>query len=327
MPSIPNQLMRLLVSFIPCICLCSSLEASEIEFGACPELLATIQADGSVTAGSLKNLKQAYRAGEKLRVGWEIDWDHDGRIDITHWADASFLSEYKGTIGTQIASIRRQIPDPDSAAVGLDPGGAIWTGLIDTRGRLQGSYDDGEIKEQKVRSHWCATASSDRARDCASSKWRLAYHHDNDGSPIKGNKERLFDAVRRGYPIRLAWGVRSSSDPTASTAHAVDPVFVSLMRGDHLFAQLPEHIAQLSYWQPSQAQFDEPRIMWRGLIGTDGSFDAAWIDRATGETVKRHPQRAKVAWFYYGPIARCDNNQPVDLETLEGVIRATEKIQ
>lgn len=298
-------------------------EASTVGFGACPALLATIEPDASVSAGSLNALTNAYRAGQKIRVGWELDWDQDGSVDITHWANADFLSEFEGTIATQIPSIRRQIPRPGEARIAL-AAETTWTGLIDSRGRLYGAYDGDKATERRVRTHWCLADSPARAEgtSCASSQWRLAYHHDNEGMVVAGDKDVLFNALRKGYPIRLAWGVRSSKNPEISTAHAIEPVFVSLMRGEHLFAQLPEHIAQTSYWSPTDTRFDDPKVMWRGLIGTDGSFDAAWIDRASGETLDRRPQRAKVAWFYYGPKSECDENQPVDLEVHEGVVHA-----
>lgn len=27
--------------------------------------------------------------------------------------------------------------------------------------------------------------------------------------------------------------------------------------------------------------------MWRGLVGTNGAFDTVWVDRASGEKVRR----------------------------------------
>lgn len=325
MLSTRTPILFLLISISINAAIAGAPEVSTVPFGSCPTLLATIEPDGSVTSGSLDALKSAYRTGQQIRIGWEMDWDRDGKVDITHWANADFLSEFEGTIATQLSSVRRQVPRPGEATITLSAA-TTWTGLIDTSGRLQGAYDGGEPKEHRVRAHWCAAHNPEPAKlhACASSLWRLAFHHDNEGNGVAGEKATLFNALMKGYPLRLAWGVRSSKDSTISIAHAVDPAFVSLMQNEHLFAQLPEHIAQTSYWQPTETRFDDPKIMWRGLIGTNGSFDAAWIDRTTGETVIRRSQRAQVAWFYYGPAETCDSNQPVELEVTGGVIRATE---
>lgn len=285
-------------------------------FGACPEHLATIEPDGSVSTGSVELLKAAYRAGHHIRVGWELDWDQDGITDITHWANADFLSEFEGTIAAQIPSIRRQLPRPGEGTISLATE-TTWTGLIDTLGRLQGGYDGDKAREYRVRAHWCMARTSTERTTCSSAQWRLAYHHDNEGNAIEGDKETLFGALRKGYPIRLAWGLRSAKDPAASTAHAMDPKLLSLTHDEHLFAQVPENIAQ-SFNLPSDVRSADRPAIWQGQIGTDGSFDAAWIDRATGETINHHRQRAKVAWFYFGPSGDCDTNEPINLEVIEG---------
>lgn len=46
--------------------------------------LATIEPDGKVSSGSLNALVLAYRSGQTLRVGWELDFNGDESADITH---------------------------------------------------------------------------------------------------------------------------------------------------------------------------------------------------------------------------------------------------
>jgi hypothetical protein len=139
-----------------------------------------------------------------------------------------------------------------------------------------------------------------------------------DGVSVGGEKQRLFEAVRRGRPIRLAWGVQHPNDDTVSVEHVAEPVFVTVA-GDELFAQLPEHIAQQSYVDPNAARFDTPSVMWRGLMATTGTFDAVWVDRASGEEVRRVPQRAQIAWYVYGPAASCETDKAVQLAVPGGV--------
>ena len=145
-------------------------------------------------------------------------------------------------------------------------------------------------------------------------------HH--GGAPIQGAKSALFDAVRSGYPIRFAWGAAiGTRDAPASVEHAAEPVFISIMSDKELLVQLPEHIAQTSYLDPRRAKLGNPAVMWRGMMGTDGSFDAVMVNRASGKETWRMPQRARIAWFAYAPDPLCAG-MPLKLATRDGVVRA-----
>ena len=152
--------------------------------------------------------------------------------------------------------------------------------------------------------------------------WRLVYLHDTSGAALEGAKSALFDAIRRGYPIRFAWGAAfGTPEKPASVEHAAEPVFLTIMGDSELFVQLPEHIAQASYHEPVRRQRSASRtVMWRGMMGTDGSFDAVMVDRANGKEVRRMPQRARIAWFAYAPEPLCAG-KPVKLAEREGVAR------
>lgn len=155
---------------------------------------------------------------------------------------------------------------------------------------------------------------------CEAPAWRLVYQHDINGKPLQGSKTELFDAVRRGDSIRFAWGATFPTTPAVSVEHSAEPVFTTIVNGQELFVQLPEHIAQQGYGNIEKSRFDKPAVMWRGLMGTDGTFDAVWIDRATGETVQRKPQRAQIAWFTLSPSPQCENRKPLKLTVPNGVI-------
>jgi hypothetical protein len=279
--------------------------------------LATLRADGTLEAGSKDAVRAAFANGTPLRVGWSIDANNDGTADVSHWADAAFLSEFEGEIFAQLTDIQRQQPTRGQARIAMPPGRQRWSGLLGTNGMLESHFDDGSAAAtMRVRSSWCVDP---RAQSCAP-EWRMVYRHDADGKPLAGDKRALLDAVRRGAAIRFAWGFSAKAgDKPISVEHAAEPVFLTIMEGEHVFVQLPEHIAQSSYFDPRAVRFDSPSVMWRGLMGSDGTFDAVYVDRATGKEVRRFPQRVGLAWFALLPPAGCAAAPPLELAVPGGV--------
>jgi len=152
--------------------------------------------------------------------------------------------------------------------------------------------------------------------------WKLVYRHDADGNSIDGSKAELFSAIRAGSPIRFAWGFKAERDgATTSVEHSAEPVFLTIVNEAEVVVQLPEHIAQRSYMDAVNPGFSDPAVMWRGLMSTDGTFDAVWVNRATGMEVRRYPQRVGLAWF----ALRSDHPEaqsPLELAVPGGVRRA-----
>jgi hypothetical protein len=54
-------------------------------------------------------------------------------------------------------------------------------------------------------------------------------------------------------------------------------------------------------------------------MGTDGTFDAVLVDRATGKVVRRMPQRLGLAWFAELPPPGCSAQPPLTLALPGGV--------
>lgn len=164
-------------------------------------------------------------------------------------------------------------------------------------------------------------AQASTALPCHTPAWRLMYRHDADGRPVAGDKAALLAAIRRGDPVRIAWGgaFRTASGARLSVEHSADPVFVSIAGGQDVVAQIPEHIAQTAYHDEPKAAFDPGAAMWRGLFSTTGRFDAVWTDRGTGKEVRRMPQKASVAWLAFAPEPACDSRAPLELAVEGGV--------
>jgi hypothetical protein len=279
--------------------------------------LVTVEPDGSVSRGAKEQVRRAAANGVPLRVGWSIDANTDGVADLVHWSDSGFVTIWEGEVFAQIPDIQRQGPVRGQASVRMPAGRQRWTGILSTTGVLEGHFDDGsEPMSTRLKTIWCVDP---RAATCTP-QWRMVYRHDADGRPLDGTRQALLDAIRRGAPLRVAWGFagNASSGPVA-VEHAIDPVFVTVMNGEHVFVQLPEHIAQTSYSQPEGARFDRASVMWRGLMGTTGAFDAVFVDRATGREVRRFPQRAGLAWFAELPAPDCAAQAPLTLAVPDGV--------
>lgn len=144
--------------------------------------------------------------------------------------------------------------------------------------------------------------------DPATPGWRMVYRHGPNGAPLAGDKAQLVDAIRRGLDIRLAWGVRHPRDEERSVEHTALPVFVTIVDEAEVFVQVAEHVAHADYWARERQGFADPRIVWAGILGTTGSFEAVWYNRATGEPVRTLPQRVAISWFVNYPAA--SRNEP-----------------
>lgn len=127
------------------------------------------------------------------------------------------------------------------------------------------------------------------------SDWTLVYKHDKQGEVISGDKQQLIAAIRSGASIRIGWG-RAAPDGR-SVEHTAIPEFLTITDESEVFLQIPEHIAQTSYWNNDLQDFNSPQEVWKGLFSTTGRFMAVWYNRATGATVRRVPQRVPISWF------------------------------
>ncbi len=287
---------------------------------SCPasQHLVSVERDGRVTQGSLEKLRQAYRQGARLRVGWEFDFAGDDEPEISHWADAGFISEFQGVISAQVGDIERQAPRMDEGRIDFNGTAQRWSGLISSDGSLLGRFSDGEPSRHSVASIWCLVEPP----SVCEQRWRLVYRNDADGNPVAGEKTHLTDALRHGRSLRMAWGFRRSESPDLAVEHVAEPVFVTATAGE-VSAQVPEHIGQQAYLGAGSDTYEDPAVMWRGLLSTNGRFDAAWVHRGTGETLRRLPQRAAVSWYAFGPAPSCEYNDPVDLAIPDGVRRVS----
>jgi hypothetical protein len=133
--------------------------------------------------------------------------------------------------------------------------------------------------------------------------WIAVYKHDGAGRALSGDKAALIAAVRRGQSVRVGWGMRHPRDSTRSVEHTAAAEFTTIVDDAEVFVQVTEHVAFADYWARETQAPGDPRVTWTGVLGTPGTFQAVWYNRATGTEVRRLPQRVTMTWFVQGADA------------------------
>lgn len=100
----------------------------------------TIEADGRASRGSKEQLRRVVANGLSVRVGLQVDSNGDGVPEVSHWADAGFLTEFEGEVFAQLADIQRQTPLRGQARMPMPAGRQRWSGLIGTNGTLESHF-------------------------------------------------------------------------------------------------------------------------------------------------------------------------------------------
>jgi len=65
---------------------------------SCSIPLLRVDLEGRATSGTKDAVLSAFKAGLPLRVDWSLDVDPDGTPEVSHWADAGFLTEFEGEV-------------------------------------------------------------------------------------------------------------------------------------------------------------------------------------------------------------------------------------
>jgi len=173
--------------------------------GKCAAPIYAVDAAGKVLHGSKKALREAAMRGDSLRVGWRLTFGGGPRDVVQHWADAVFVTIFEDDVFTQVPAIHRQGPERGKSHVGFPAQLELWHASLGSNGLLVERFSGGrDVAQTRIAQVWCL--SGDAAIRCLTPSWRLVYRHDRDGKRLVGSKEALFAAVRRGAPIRLAWG-------------------------------------------------------------------------------------------------------------------------
>lgn len=132
--------------------------------------------------------------------------------------------------------------------------------------------------------------------------WTAVYQHDAAGAVLSGSIDRLIDAVRRGYSIRIAWGWRREvNGQVFALEHSADPVFVTILKEKQVSAVTEPHPLLENYLDPAKQRFADPGQVWQCVLVTTGEFNATIYRRDTGAIVRDFPQKMAMTWFVEYP--------------------------
>ncbi len=131
------------------------------------------------------------------------------------------------------------------------------------------------------------------------SGWELVYKNDADGNALYGSKEELINAVRAGNPIRIGFGFRSRRDSSRTIEHVSDAEFLTILDGEHVFAQVPQIIGQ----RPTNDEGDlkiffRENNKWTKIAGTNGFSTGLMVDFINDSLVNHGADnRAGTSWY------------------------------
>ncbi len=152
---------------------------------------------------------------------------------------------------------------------------------------------------------------------CQAPAWRLLFQNDSEGRDVGGSRRHLLDALRRGSPLRVAWG---TTEPDGrSVVEFADVGFTSLMNGRDLVVQFQPALIQTDYLDPAKAAIRRPPLEWRGLMSTDGRFDAIMLDTEGDTVFRRLAQRARMSWYALAPDPACDHRPVPELAPRDAI--------
>lgn len=131
-------------------------------------------------------------------------------------------------------------------------------------------------------------------------QWRLVYQHDEHGEPLEGRVDDLIAAMKRGSPIRVAWG--GTEENGTSWIEFAEPDFTTVMNDSAVVVQFPLSFIQTDYVDVEAALLKtDPPTGWRALMSTNGNYHQFHYDLRTGEVTRIMRARTQVSWFALVP--------------------------
>lgn len=147
--------------------------------------------------------------------------------------------------------------------------------------------------------------------------WRLVFQNDLNGRTIYGSRVALANALKRGSPIRVAWGEKMEDG--SNDVEFATPDFTSLINDSDVVVQFPMSMIQTDYLDAHKAILEtDPPIAWRALMSTDGHYHQFHHELATGKVTRVMYLRANMSWYAYVPVT--DNRYKPELAIRNGIV-------
>ncbi|AXT60372.1 hypothetical protein D1816_08410 [Aquimarina sp. AD10] len=100
--------------------------------------------------------------------------------------------------------------------------------------------------------------------DNSNTGWQKVFQNDENGETIFGDKSKLIDAVRLGYPIRIGWG-------SNRVEHVADADFLTIFEGEEVFAQIKTILGQAPRIDGDSLKIRfRTQNHWTSIAGTNG---------------------------------------------------------
>jgi len=131
-------------------------------------------------------------------------------------------------------------------------------------------------------------------------QWRLVYQNDSTGHTLYGNKHALVEAIKRGSPVRVAWGEKL--DDGTSDIEFSTPEFTTIVSDTDVVVQFPASMIQTEYMIARKSYLKtNPPTQWRALMSTDGHYHQFHTDFKTGEVTRVMWLKTAMAWYAFIP--------------------------
>ncbi len=148
----------------------------------------------------------------------------------------------------------------------------------------------------------CVRSTSEQSKEFQTG-WELVFRNGKNGEALFGSKQRLIEAVRSGYSIRVGWGGRRQSDTTKSVEHVADAQFLTIANAGEVFAQIQPIIGQNPGLEKDTLDivFRE-NLQWTLMVGTNGFSDRLTTERLQDTIIGHRSLPTEVSWFVEYPV-------------------------
>lgn len=131
--------------------------------------------------------------------------------------------------------------------------------------------------------------------------WQKVFQNDAAGKTVFGEKSKVIDAVRLGYPVRIGWG-------GMSVEHIADADFLTIFQGEEVFAQINTILGQAPTIEGDSLKIRfRTQNHWTKIAGTNGYSTGLMTDYLQDTIVVGGTDRyTATAWYVLYPNHQLD---------------------